>query len=77
MSKASGQYSAPGSVLTEAWKVMPDSERRIAETIGKTPLGRLVTPEEVSFAAQFLCSDAASGIVGHTLVIDGGAGIVA
>jgi enoyl-[acyl-carrier protein] reductase III len=68
---------APGSVLTDAWKVMPDSERRINETIKKTPLGRLVTPEEVSFAAQFLCSDASSGIVGHTLIIDGGAGIVA
>lgn len=67
---------APGSVLTDAWKVMPDGEKRIAETIKKTPLGRLVTPEEVSFAAQFLCSDASSGIIGHTLVIDGGAGIV-
>lgn len=68
---------APGSVLTDAWKVMPDSEKRLAETVRKTPLGRLVTPEEVSFAAQFLCSDASSGIVGHTLVIDGGAEIVA
>jgi enoyl-[acyl-carrier protein] reductase III len=68
---------SPGSVLTDAWKAMPDSERRIAETAARAPLGRLVTADEVAAAAQFLCSDAAEGIVGHTLVIDGGAGIVA
>jgi len=37
----------------------------------------LVTPEEVAQAARFLCSNAASGINGHTLVVDGGAGIAA
>jgi NAD(P)-dependent dehydrogenase (short-subunit alcohol dehydrogenase family) len=68
---------SPGTVLTDAWKVMPDGENRIAETVKRTPLGRLVTPEEVAFAAQFLCSDASLGIIGHTLVIDGGAGIIA
>jgi len=39
-------------------------------------LKRLVTPEEVASAAQFLCSDAASGVIGHRLVVDGGTGIV-
>jgi len=66
-----------GAVLTDAWKAMPNSEARIAETIRRTPVGRLVTPEEVAHAAQFLCSDAASGINGHTLVVDGGYGITA
>jgi len=66
-----------GAVLTDAWKAMPNSEARIADTIGRTPLGRLVTGEEVAYGAQFLCSDAASGITGHTLVIDGGMGIIA
>jgi len=66
-----------GAVLTDAWKAMPNSEARIAETIRRTPVGRLVTPEEVAYAAQFLCSDAASGINGHTLVVDGGYGITA
>jgi len=65
-----------GAVLTDAWKAMPDSEGRIAETIRRTPAGRLVTADEVAYAAQFLCSDAAAGVIGHTLVIDGGAGIV-
>ncbi|MGC2639239.1 MAG: SDR family oxidoreductase [Acidobacteriaceae bacterium] len=66
-----------GAVLTDAWKAMPDTERRLAETIRRTPSGRLVTAEEVAWAAQFLCSDASSGMIGQTLVIDGGAGVVA
>lgn len=66
-----------GAVLTDVWKAMPNSEARIAETIRRTPAGRLVTAEEVAYGAQFLCSDAATGITGHTLVIDGGTGIMA
>jgi enoyl-[acyl-carrier protein] reductase III len=66
-----------GAVLTDAWKAMPNSEARVAETIRRTPAGRLVTAEEVAYGAQFLCSDASAGVVGHTLVVDGGAGIVA
>jgi enoyl-[acyl-carrier protein] reductase III len=66
-----------GAVLTDAWKAMPNSDARIAETIRRTPAGRLVTAEEVAYGAQFLCSDAAAGMIGHTLVIDGGAGIMA
>ena len=64
-----------GAVMTDAWKAVPDSEARIAETIRRTPAGRLTTTEEVAYGAQFLCSDAATGIIGHTLVLDGGAGI--
>jgi enoyl-[acyl-carrier protein] reductase III len=66
-----------GAVLTDAWKAMPNSEARLAETIRRTPAGRLATAEEVAYGAQFLCSDASAGIIGHTLVIDGGAGIMA
>lgn len=66
----------PGAVLTEAWKAIPNSEARLAEAVRRTPSGRLVSPEEVAYAALFLCSEAAAGIVGQTLVIDGGACIV-
>ena len=66
-----------GAVLTDAWKAIPDSDARIAETIRRTPAGRLVTAEEIAYGAQFLCSDAATGIIGHTLIVDGGMGIVA
>jgi len=67
---------SPGAVMTDVWEVMPDGERRLAEAAARSPLGRLVTPEEVACAAQFLCSDAGSGVLGHTLVVDGGADIV-
>jgi len=66
-----------GAVLTDAWKAIPNSEERIAETLRRTPKGRLVTAEEIAYGAQFLSSDAAAAIIGHTLVLDGGAGIMA
>ena len=66
---------APGAVATEAWGSMPDAEARLAELAKRTPLGRLVTPDEIAAAVQFLCSDAAQAVIGQTLVIDGGAGL--
>lgn len=38
-----------------------------------TPMGRMGKAEEVAEAVAWLCSDAASFITGHPLVIDGGA----
>jgi NAD(P)-dependent dehydrogenase (short-subunit alcohol dehydrogenase family) len=63
---------SPGSVETDAWDAFPDKAQRLAEAVRRSPLGRLVTLEEVAFAAQFLCSTASRGMVGHTLVVDGG-----
>lgn len=36
------------------------------------PSGRIGAPEEVAGAVVWLCSDAASFVTGHTLVVDGG-----
>ena len=36
------------------------------------PLGRLLTPEEVAFAVEFLAAPEAGAINGQTLVLDGG-----
>jgi NAD(P)-dependent dehydrogenase (short-subunit alcohol dehydrogenase family) len=65
----------PGTIATDAWAAMPDGKDRLAEMTRRTPAGRLSTPEEVALAAQFLCSDAARAVIGHTLVVDGGASI--
>jgi NAD(P)-dependent dehydrogenase (short-subunit alcohol dehydrogenase family) len=38
----------------------------------RTPQNRLIEPEEVAETIVFLCTDAARGINGVSLVIDGG-----
>ncbi len=67
---------SPGAVRTGAWSAMPDGEARLAGAARRSPLERLTSPEEAALAAQFLCSDAARGIVGHTLVVDGGMSLI-
>jgi NAD(P)-dependent dehydrogenase (short-subunit alcohol dehydrogenase family) len=39
------------------------------------PIARQYTPEEIAHAIVWLCSDAASYMVGHALAVDGGATI--
>jgi len=36
------------------------------------PVGRMGRPEEITAAVLWLCSDAASFVTGHTMVVDGG-----
>jgi enoyl-[acyl-carrier protein] reductase III len=67
---------SPGSVETDAWDAFPDKDERLTEAQRRSPIGRLVTGEEVALAVQFLCSEASRGIVGQTLVIDGGRRVV-
>lgn len=61
---------APGVIDTDLTSGL--SEDAKAENIGKTPLGRLGTPEDVANAIRFLVSDDASFITGQVLGIDGG-----
>lgn len=67
----------PGAVATEAWQSIPDSEARLTEAARRSPSGRLVTVEELAWCAQFLCSPAAAGVTGQSLIVDGGATLVA
>jgi enoyl-[acyl-carrier protein] reductase III len=66
---------SPGVVETEAlnhFASMGGQENIIQKFIEMVPAGRLITPEEVAEVVAFLCSPAASMIVGQTLVMDGG-----
>jgi NAD(P)-dependent dehydrogenase (short-subunit alcohol dehydrogenase family) len=45
------------------------------EDLATIPLGRRGDPSEVADAALFLCSDLASFVTGHVLVVDGGASV--
>jgi NAD(P)-dependent dehydrogenase (short-subunit alcohol dehydrogenase family) len=49
----------------------PEAARKILE--GFSPQGRLMTAEEVASLATYLCSEAARGINGQGIVLDGGA----
>jgi NAD(P)-dependent dehydrogenase (short-subunit alcohol dehydrogenase family) len=42
------------------------------EIVARTPLARLVTPDEVAAAIPFPASDAAAAVRGCGLVVDGG-----
>jgi 3-oxoacyl-[acyl-carrier protein] reductase len=61
---------APGLIETAMTQKMPDAAREYL--VKQAALGRPGTPEDVSGAVAFLCSDAAGYITGQTLVIDGG-----
>jgi NAD(P)-dependent dehydrogenase (short-subunit alcohol dehydrogenase family) len=43
-----------------------------AQFIASTPMGRMGRPEEIAEAVLWLCSDGASYMTGHPLVVDGG-----
>jgi NAD(P)-dependent dehydrogenase (short-subunit alcohol dehydrogenase family) len=47
----------------------PEGQERV---IAQEPVGRMGKPEEIADAVLWLCSDAATFVVGHALVVDGG-----
>ena len=65
----------PGLLKTDTISVLPRAEQRVRHEEAATPLGRLVSLEEVAHVVRFLCSSASSGIVGQTVIVDGGKSI--
>ena len=64
---------APGYTLTPLLKGMIERGERNPEMILKrTPMGRMVEPEDIANAALFLASDKARCITGVTLPVDAG-----
>jgi enoyl-[acyl-carrier protein] reductase III len=63
---------SPGMLRTDTLTALPNSAERVQAEQSEAPLRRLVTLEEVARVVIFLCSAASDGIVGQTIVVDGG-----
>lgn len=61
---------APGLIETDMVKQAPEKVRELA--LSEIVLGRLGTPEEVSWVVTFLCSERARHITGEVITVDGG-----
>ncbi|MCW5198312.1 SDR family oxidoreductase, partial [Desulfobulbus sp. F3] len=61
-----------GVVDTDALKKFPNRDDIITQSLERTPLGRLTTPEDVADLALFLCGSGAAMIHGQVVVVDGG-----
>ncbi len=63
---------APGPVETGLLHRMIGTHIDVSVIANSVPMRRISKPEETARAIVWLCSDAASFITGHTLVVDGG-----
>ncbi len=63
---------APALVETRFSEALWKSPEILDAYLRTTPMARIAQPAEVAGAVVYLCSDAASYVTGHTLVLDGG-----
>ncbi len=67
---------APGWIESDMMRKALDSDTgRTKKILGRTPMNRFGTGEDVGFAATYLCSPAARFVTGVVLPVDGGASI--
>ena len=62
----------PGPIDTPMVRGPQTDRARVETLIGRVPLGRLGTAEEIAYGVLYLASDEASFVTGSELVIDGG-----
>jgi 2-deoxy-D-gluconate 3-dehydrogenase len=63
---------APGYIATDNTAALRADETRNNAILARIPAGRWGTPEDLSGALVFLCSDAANYVQGTVLTVDGG-----
>lgn len=63
---------SPGLILTPMHTNGTVEEEKLEEIVSKVPLGRWGIPEDISYAAVYLLSEASSYITGSDIKIDGG-----
>lgn len=68
---------AAGLIEGTSTTMHPGFDRLRASTLARTPAGRLGRCDDVAHAVAFLCSPLSSWIVGQTIVVDGGASLLA
>ncbi|MGH2399854.1 MAG: SDR family oxidoreductase, partial [bacterium] len=68
---------SPGVVDTDALRHFPMRDEMLARARETTPRARLVQPSDVAQTVSFLTSDRAEMITGQTIVVDGGASVLA
>ena len=61
-----------GPIDTDALKAFTNYEEVKAKTAEYSPLNRIGQPEDLAQSCYFLCTNDASWITGHTLIVDGG-----
>jgi gluconate 5-dehydrogenase len=67
---------APGWIETPMLeRALEGDPQRRDKILGRTPMARFGTPEDIGWAAVYLCSPAARFVTGVVLPVDGGASI--
>ncbi|MDD4855591.1 MAG: enoyl-ACP reductase [Sulfuricurvum sp.] len=61
-----------GPIDTDALKAFTNYEEVKAETIRRSAMNRMGSPDDIAGAVYFLCTEEASWITGQTIVVDGG-----
>lgn len=61
-----------GPIDTDALKAFTNYEEVKAETVKRSALNRMGSPNDIAGAVYFLCTEEASWITGQTIIVDGG-----